>query len=478
MSCTTSVKGIGSGVFKQSIKQVSRSLELGLFNSQSLTIKCLDKAKTDGLNTFICLDEAGSLKSAKASDDRKGQRLGELDGIPIGIKDAFCTVDLPTTAGSKMLKGFEPFYDATAVKRLRESGAVILGKNNMDEFCMGSSNTHSHFGDALNPLGNGYSPGGSSGGTAAAVASGSIFAGIGTDTGGSVRQPAAMCGVVGFKPTYGVISRHGVVAMSSSLDTVGIIARSVDDVKLLFDVLRGPDGLDSTCDEERPVTSSSFEKVGISNDFYPEEMSEEVAHCWSECAEFLGWDKETTVDLPNAKSSLPAYYVISTAEASSNLSRYDGVRFGLKAEHDSLESLYENSRSEGFGKETIRRILMGTFVLSRSNYDTFFEKAKKVRQLVANDFTRAFEKVDYLLVPTIQSTDPIKSNSLANSSSPVEEWKSDLLTVPSSLAGLPSISVPIKPGASGIPISMQIIGPRFSDDNVLKLANKLMQKFN
>ena len=480
MSCTTSVRGIGNGVIKQSIEQVSNNLNLGMFSSRSLTLRCFEQAKQDGLNAFICLDEKGALKSSQETDERlekNGSRLGHLDGIPIGVKDAFCTVDLPTTAGSKMLEGFHSKYDATAVKRLRDSGAVILGKNNMDEFCMGSSNTHSHFGPSYSPLGQEWSPGGSSGGTAAAVASGSVFAGIGTDTGGSVRQPAALCGVVGFKPTYGVISRYGVVAMASSLDTVGILARHVGDVKILFDVLRGPDGIDSTCEEPQPRFEGSFDRVGISNDFYPQEMSDEVADCWFECARSLGWDEKKLIDMPHVKSALPAYYVISTAEASSNLSRYDGLRYGFRGEHETLEELIVNSRSEGFGKEATRRILMGTFVLSRSNYDTFFEKAQKVRRLVSNDFAKAFESADFLLVPTIQSTEPITSASITNASSPVDEWKSDLLTVPSSLAGLPSISVPVKKSKNGLPISMQIIGPRFSDDNVLSVAEKLMIKF-
>lgn len=295
--------------------------------------------------------------------------------------------------------GYHAPFESTVVRRLRESGAIILGKNNMDEFSMGSSTIHSAFGPARNPIDEELTPGGSSGGTAGAVASGCAVVGLGTDTGGSVRQPAAMCGIVGFKPTYGAISRYGLIAMASSLDTVGLLARSVEDVRIVFDLIRGPDEFDSTADEEAPSASAATGSgqdlvVGISEDFYPEEMEDNVAQCWGEAVRFLAGDKVQKLSFKHVKESLPCYYVIASAEAASNLARYDGIRFGHRsAQSESLSELYRNSREEGFGSEVKRRIAMGNFVLSRTHSSEFFVKAQKVRRLICNDFQSAFSKV-------------------------------------------------------------------------------------
>lgn len=450
-------------------------------SSEQVTVECIELGKRlEGkLNAYTVIDEEGALKAARSSDvwRKSGKEARALEGVPVCVKDAFCTVDLPTTCASRMLQGFQAGYDATAVKRLREAGAVIVGKNNMDEFCMGSSSTHSAHGPVVNPLGEGLTAGGSSGGTAAAVASGSAFAGIGSDTGGSVRQPAAMCGVVGFKPTYGQISRHGLVAMASSLDTVGILARNVEDCELLYKVLRGPDGLDSSQQVQQQEISRKIPyRVGVSNDFYPEEMNSELVSIWEDCALSLGWDGKQIISMPHTRDALPAYYVIASAEASSNLARYDGIRYGFRAQHQNLQQLYENTRTQGFGKEALRRILLGSFVLSRSAYDSFFQQAQKVRRLVAQDFERAFQLCDFLIVPTVPSG-PKSLKQIQESSSPVEEYMGDLLTVSASLAGLPCISVPVaKSSSTGLPISMQIIGPRFHDQLVLQVASQLQQK--
>ena len=474
------MKAVAESLLAKDIASAASALRTKSVSSQALVEAALARSHSvqQRLNAFTVMGDESAAAAARLCDERDN-KLGLLDGIPVCVKDAFCTEGLPTSAGSKMLRGWQSGYDATSVKRLKAAGAVIVGKNNLDEFCMGSSTVHSVWGPALNPLGEGLSPGGSSGGTAAAVAAGAAFAGLGTDTGGSVRQPAAMCGVVGFKPSYGAISRHGVVAMSSSLDTVSIVARCVKDVRLVFEAVRGPDGLDSTADEQghgvaSDVTASSRLRIGVSNDFYPHELSEGTAREWKRAALSLGWDGETTLPMPHTRAALPAYYTISSAEASSNLARFDGVRFGHRAAHDSMASLFSKSRSEGFGDETTRRILMGTFVLSRDGFEAFFAQAQKVRRLVAADFERAFEQCDVMVVPTVPSG-PRRVADIASASNPVEEWMGDLFTVSASLAGLPAISVPVtaSAGSDGMPISMQIVGPRFHDWRVLDVAERL-----
>lgn len=356
----------------------------------------------------------------------------------------------------------------------------MIGKTNLDEFCMGSSTTHSVHGPTINPLsgdGEQLISGGSSGGTAAAIACGSALAGLGTDTGGSVRQPAAMCGIVGFKPSYGAISRWGVVAMASSLDTVGIMARRVEDVAAVFEAIRGPDAHDGTAAPKSAISESPPSSripslvVGMSPDFYPEEMSPQIANIWFHVARGLGWDGNTTIPMPHTRAALSCYYVISSAEASSNLARYDGVRYGHRAQGDvaSVSELIQRSRGQSLGPNTLKRILMGSFVLSRESYDAFFVQAQRVRRLVLEDFERAFEKCDFLLVPTVASSRIPAVKEIQQSETPIEEWCGDLLTVSASLAGLPAISVPAGPA----PVSLQIIGPRFSDFKVLQLAERV-----
>lgn len=463
-----------------SIVAAGTALRDGSVTSRMLVAASLARARqVASLNAYVALDEEGAAADAAASDDRvTSSARSWLEGVPVCVKDAFCTTRLATSCGSRMLAGWQAGYEATAVARLREAGGVVVGKTNLDEFCMGSSNAYSVWGPTFNPLGQGLTPGGSSGGTAAAVAAGTVFAGLGSDTGGSVRQPAAFCGVVGFKPTYGAVSRHGMVAMASSLDTVGVVARSIHDVRLVFDAIKGPDGLDSTADEaghqSNPMALAAHARIGVSNDFYPAELSDEIVSHWRRCALELGWDGDSTIPMPHTRAALPAYYAIASAEAASNLSRYDGVRYGFRAEHDSIDSLYLNTRSEGFGVNARRRILMGTFVLSRERLESCFEQAQKVRRLVSLDFERAFEHADVLLVPTVPAGPRKMADILSGSADPVTEWMGDLLTVPASLAGLPAVSVPVGKDSSGMPVSMQVIGPRFADQLVLNVAEKLM----
>jgi aspartyl-tRNA(Asn)/glutamyl-tRNA(Gln) amidotransferase subunit A len=472
------MRAAAEALLGKDIASAATALRAKTVSSQALTEAALARSHDvqRRWNAFTVVDDGGATSAARQCDERE-TKLSPLDGVPVCVKDAFCTMGLPTSAGSQMLRGWQSGYDATSVKRLKKAGAVLVGKNNLDEFCMGSSNVHSVWGPAINPLCEGLSPGGSSGGTAVAVASGAAFAGLGTDTGGSVRQPAAMCGVVGFKPSYGAISRYGVVAMSSSLDTVSIVARTVADARIVFEAIRGPDGLDSTADEvghgvASDVTADSRVRIGVSNDFFPHELSDAMVNEWKRAALALGWDGDTTLPMPHTRAAMPAYYTISSAEASSNLARYDGVRFGHRAAHDSMASLFTNSRSEGFGDEATRRILMGTFVLSRDGFEAFFAQAQKVRRLVSVDFERAFERCDVLVVPTVPSG-PRRIADIANASDPVEEWIGDLFTVSASLAGLPAISVPVATGSDGMPISMQVIGPRFHDLRVLDVAERL-----
>lgn len=435
------------------------------------------------LNAFVCIDDDGATLAARASDARTDAPRA-LEGIPVCVKDAFVTAPpLGTTAGSRMLRDWiaPPGFEATAVQRLRErGGAVVVGKTNLDEFSMGSSTSRSVHGPTYNPHGTGLTPGGSSGGTAAAVAAGCAVAGLGTDTGGSVRQPAAMCGVVGFKPSYGAVSRWGVVPMASSLDVVSIVARHVEDVRCVFDVIRGPDGLDSTAAPPLHAgleASSGLERplrVGVSTDHYPVEMDRAVVERWHQLAARLGWDAKTVLPMPHTRAALPCYYVIASAEASSNLARYDGVRFGLRADsaaaRASVAALFQETRGLGFGPSVVRRILMGSFVMSRE-LDNIFVQAQRVRRLVLRDFERAFEHCDVMVLPTVASTTIPSVAGVLGAASPIDEWVGDLLTVAPSLAGLPAVSVPV--GAP--PLALQVVGPRFADLHVLHVAQRLQE---
>lgn len=457
------------------------------FSSVELTQTYLDAmADSRVLNAYILETPDLALKAAEASDKRLSKGEGRaLEGIPLAIKDLFCTEGIQTTAGSHILEGFKPPYESTVSLNLKNAGAVCLGKTNMDEFAMGSANITSYYGNVINPWrradGKDLTPGGSSGGSAAAVAAGLAVAATGTDTGGSIRQPAAFTGIVGIKPTYGRCSRWGIMAFASSLDQAGPMTRDVRDAAVLLEIMAGHDPKDST---SAPQDVPSFEKalnqgvrglrVGIPKEYGLEGMRGDVVALWERGAK---WLKEAgaeiiEISLPHTKYSLPAYYVLAPAEASSNLARYDGVRYGLRVPGATLDELYENTRSEGFGLEVQRRILIGTYVLSAGYYDAYYLKAQKVRKLITQDFELAFQKVDVILTPTTPSAAFALDEKPTD---PVEMYLNDILTVPANLAGLPAISVPVGLSKEGLPLGLQLIGPAF-DENVLFRVGRVLEE--
>jgi len=430
-----------------------------------------------GLNIFITETFDCALGQAEASDARrlKGEGAGPMDGIPIAVKDLFCTEGIETTAGSHILEGFIPTYESTVTANLKRAGAVMLGKANLDEFAMGSSNMTSYFGPVKNPWrGKGAKdlvPGGSSGGSAAAVAARVCPGAIGTDTGGSIRQPASFCGIVGMKPTYGRCSRWGVVAFASSLDQAGPLTRTVYDAAVMLGVMAGHDPKDST---SAPVEVPDFAaalgagvkglKVGIPKEYRTDGMASEIGNVWNSGEEWLTEAGAETVEisLPHTKYALPTYYIVAPAEASSNLARYDGVRYGLRVESDSVDEMYARTRAAGFGPEVRRRVLIGTYVLSAGYYDAYYLKAQQVRALIARDFLKAFETVDVILTPTV----PFEAFAIGDKmDDPLAMYLNDVFAVPASLAGLPAISVPFYAARArgetpGVPAaSMQVIGP-------------------
>jgi aspartyl-tRNA(Asn)/glutamyl-tRNA(Gln) amidotransferase subunit A len=442
------------------------------------------------LNAFITETPERALEMAEAADARRarGEAL-PLDGIPIAVKDLYCTKGIPTTAASRILGGFHPPYESTVTEKLWRAGAVLLGKTNLDEFAMGSSNTSSFYGPGENPwrrqskgqLGDNRPlvPGGSSGGSAAAVAARAALAATGTDTGGSIRQPASFCGIVGLKPTYGRCSRWGVVAYASSLDHPGPMTRSVRDAAIMLRWMAGHDPKDST---SAPLPVPDYEaalgggirglRIGIPREYRVEGMPDEIETLWQRG---IGWLRDAgaepvAIGLPHTRYALPAYYIIAPAEASSNLARYDGVRFGLRVEGATPDEMYELTRAQGFGTEVKRRVLIGTYVLSAGYYDAYYLKAQKVRALVAQDFARAFERVDAILAPTA----PSAAFAIGEmSDDPVAMYLNDVFTVPANLAGLPAISVPAGLSADELPLGLQLIGRAFDEATVLRLAEVL-----
>jgi aspartyl-tRNA(Asn)/glutamyl-tRNA(Gln) amidotransferase subunit A len=451
-------------------------------SSVELTQGFLDRiARHDGgLNAFITVDAARSLEQARAADVRlaRGER-GPLIGIPLAHKDIFCTEGWLTTCGSKMLANFVSPYDAHVISCFREAGAVMLGKTNMDEFAMGSSTETSFFGPTRNPWNRDMVPGGSSGGSAAAVAARLAPAATGTDTGGSIRQPAAMTGVCGLKPTYGMVSRHGMIAFASSLDQGGAIAKSARDLASVIGVMTGFDGRDSTSleraredytrDLDKPLAGM---RIGVPYHFFGAGLDAEVAAAIHVAIKDFANLGATAVEitLPTASMAVPAYYVIAPAEASSNLSRFDGVRYGHRAaEYADLTDMYCKTRAQGFGDEVKRRILTGTYVLSHGYYDAYYIKAQKVRRLIAQDFVRSFASCDLILSPTAPTTAfPIGSKT----SDPVQMYLNDIYTVPASLAGLPAMSIPCGLDGSGLPIGLQITGNYFAEAKMLQAAHQ------
>lgn len=467
---------------KKTIVGLLDELNSGATTSESLTKAALESAKANAAdNAFVSLDEEGALEAARAIDAKRaaGEKLGALAGIPVAVKDNILAKGLRCTCGSKILENFVAPYDATATERLRAAGAVIVGKANMDEFAMGSTSETSASGPVTNPEWPELIPGGSSGGSAAAVARGTVPAALGSDTGGSIRQPAACCGVVGFKPSYGRVSRWGLVAYASSLDQIGPMANTVEDAALLYDVVAGHDPHDSTS-ATRPAPATLPElkngdariRIGVPEECFGEGLDPEMREVLQKALDDMKADgaELVKVSLPSLQHAIASYYIIATAEASANLSRFDGVRYGHRSpEAKDLESLYRKSRSEGFGKEVQRRILLGTFVLSSGYYDAFYMQAQKVRRLIADDFAKAFSACDVVATPVLPGPPLKRGEGLKD---PLAMYLTDIFTVSLNLAGLPGISVPVGL-CGGSSASLQLVAPAFEETRLLQSAWRL-----
>jgi aspartyl-tRNA(Asn)/glutamyl-tRNA(Gln) amidotransferase subunit A len=468
------------------IGEALKKLENKDISAKELTeahIAKMDEFKS--LNAFIVETQDKALEMAAASDEKyaKGEQ-GDLEGIPLGIKDLFCTNGVQTTAASHILEGFVPHYESTVTSKLFADGAVMMGKLNLDEFAMGSANVTSYFGNVINPWkrdgdDTDLVPGGSSGGSSAAVAARMVMGATGTDTGGSIRQPAAFTGIAGIKPTYGRCSRWGVVAFASSLDQPGVFARNVEDCAILLKSSSGHDPKDSTsAKKEVPDFPSLMSgnvkglKIGIPKEYRMEGMPEEITKLWEQGMEWLKAEGAEIVDisLPHTKYALPTYYIIAPAECSSNLARYDGVKYGLRVEGENLIDQYERTRAEGFGDEVKRRIMIGTYVLSAGYYDAYYVKAQKLRRLIYNDFQDAFGQVDAILTPTAPSA---AFGIGENEDDPIKMYLNDVFTVPTSLAGLPGMSVPAGLDSKGLPLGLQIIGKPWDEAMVFNVSRAL-----
>jgi aspartyl-tRNA(Asn)/glutamyl-tRNA(Gln) amidotransferase subunit A len=457
-----------------SVAAAAAAIATGEVSAEEYRAAWTEAAAGDELNAYLWRGE-----------DENVAGTGPLGGIPVAVKDIFCTEGAPTTAGSRILEGYEPPYTATAVRRLREAGASVLGKTNMDEFAMGSSNENSAYGPVLNPWDRGRVPGGSSGGSAAVVAGGLAPCSIGTDTGGSIRQPAALCGIVGLKPTYGAISRYGMIAFASSLDQCGPLTRDVTDAALLLAAMEGKDPCDSTSvGIEGGIVAPSREDLSGLRFGVPAELAEAamdagvraVFEATLERIEGLGGEVVTDLALPNTGYGISAYYVIAPAEASSNLARYDGVRYGMRAGGDGdLLEMYETTRSEGFGAEVKRRIMLGTYALSSGYYEAYYGQAQRVRTRIAEDFRAAFESVDFVVTPTSPS---VAFGLGEKTADPLEMYLNDFFTVPMSLAGIPAISIPAglaapEGGGTELPVGFQVAAPAFAEQALLEAAHAL-----
>lgn len=470
---------------KLTITEALKGLKEKKFSAVELTKEYLNKMEScRELNAYVLETPEKALEQAKAADGKyKNGTNGALEGIPLGIKDLFCTRGIRTTACSHILDGFVPPYESTVTQKLLDAGAVFLGKLNMDEFAMGGSNETSFYGPAVNPWSKDKKlvAGGSSGGSAAAVAANICAAATGTDTGGSIRQPSAFCGVTGIKPTYGRCSRYGIIAFASSLDQAGPIAKDVRDCAVLLKNMAGHDVRDSTSAKAEVPDFEKFigmdvrgMKIGIPAEYRPDGLNAEIAAVWDRGIEMLKARGADIVDisLPHTKYALATYYIIAPAEASSNLARYDGLRYGLRVPGEHLDNMYINSRTEGFGKEVKRRIMIGTYVLSAGYYDAYYLKAQKVRRLIRDDFVKAFEKCDVILTPTAPTPAfPIGDKSMLEN--PINMYLNDVFTVSVSLAGLPAMSLPAGLSAEGLPLGLQVIGKAFDEGSVFKTASAL-----
>lgn len=465
-------------IFDLSIVELADSLKKGEYTAEQVCKECINNINANkNLNALISVSEEVILNQAKESDKRiKDGTARELEGVPVIIKDNISTLEYKTTCASKFLSNYVAPYEATVVKKLKDAGCIILAKSNMDEFAMGSSGENSAYGRTLNPVNNEYVPGGSSSGSAVAVKSNMCFASLGTETGGSVRQPAGFCDVVGIKPTYGRVSRYGVVAFASSFDQVGPFAKNVKDCAKILDVISGEDSFDGTTENKphKPFSESFVDsikgyKIGIVKEFFELGMNKEVLDAVNRTIEFYKSNGAEVVDvsLPNISKSLAVYYILTSAEVASNLSRYDGIKYGLRADkYEDLVDLYYKSRTEGFGKEVKRRIMIGNYCLSSGYFDAYYKKASEVRELIKKEFGAVFEKVDAIICP-VSPTPPFKFGA---KSSPLDMYLADIFTVPANLAGNCAISFNVGRSEEGLPIGCQLIADKWQEEKLFALA--------
>lgn len=466
------------------VAELAAGLKAKTFSATEVAQHFVARAQADQTGSFLALNPEATLAQARAADARLAAgTAGALEGVPLGHKDIFVTKDFPTTAGSKMLEGYRSPFDATLVRRLAEAGMVTVGKLNCDEFAMGSGNENSAYGSVKNPWDMARVPGGSSGGSAAAIAARIVPAATGTDTGGSIRQPASFCGITGIKPTYGRASRYGMIAYASSLDQGGPMARTAEDCALLLSAMCGPDAdrdstsLDAPAEDFTKSLGADLKglRIGIPKEFFGEGLAADVRAAVDAALAELTKLGATLVpiSLPRTELSIPVYYIIAPAEASSNLSRFDGVKFGHRAkDYTDLESMYKKSRAEGFGSEVKRRIMTGTYVLSHGYYDAYYLQAQKIRRMIADDFQNAFKQCDVIAGPVAPK---VAWKLGENANDPVADYLADIFTLPASLAGLPGMSVPAGFGAYGMPVGMQLIGNYFKEAQLLNVAHRLQQ---
>ena len=453
-------------------------------SSKEVTKAFIDRSqKSKKLNSYITKNFENALQKAKQFDEKPDFNK-KLPGIPLAVKDLFCTKNIRTTAGSKILENFIPTYESTVTQNILNEGGIIIGKLNCDEFAMGSSNETSFFGNVQNPISENLVPGGSSGGSSSALAAKLTPATIGTDTGGSIRQPASFTGTVGLKPTYGSCSRYGIVAFASSLDQAGPMTQNVKDCALMLEVMSSYDNKDSTSvDFKRGQYLKDLnenikgKKIGIPKQYSVDGMPKEIDQLWKKGMKIIedNGGEIVEINLPNTNYALPTYYIVAPAEASSNLARYDGVKYGFRSKGENLVDMYEKTRSEGFGDEVKRRIMIGTYVLSSGYYDAYYLKAQKVRRLIKNDFDEAYKKVDAILTPSTPSS-AFKIGEKTDD--PVSMYLNDIFTVPVNLAGLPAISIPAGHDKGGYPLGLQVIGKAFDEQNILNIAYSIEKNIN
>jgi aspartyl-tRNA(Asn)/glutamyl-tRNA(Gln) amidotransferase subunit A len=473
-----------SDITSLTLTELVKNIKDKKISSEETTKAFIERGeKSRDLNVYITEDFSNALAKARSFDEKPNFNL-KLPGVPMAVKDLFCTNGVKTTAGSKILNNFIPPYESTVTQNIWNEGAVLLGKLNCDEFAMGSSNETSFFGNVQSPIAKGLVPGGSSGGSASALAANLTPITIGTDTGGSIRQPASFTGTVGLKPTYGSCSRYGIVAFASSLDQAGPMSKDVKDCALLQEIISTYDEKDSTSvDFKRNEYSKELtknikgKKIGIPKEYRVDGMPKEIEDLWTKGIEYAKDCGAVIVEisLPHTNYALPTYYIVAPAEASSNLARYDGVKYGFRSKGENLIDMYEKTRSEGFGAEVQRRIMIGTYVLSSGYYDAYYLKAQKVRKLIKNDFDEAYKKVDAILTPSTPSA-AFKIGEKTND--PVSMYLNDIFTVPVNLAGLPAISIPAGVDAKGYPLGLQIIGKAFDEQNILNIAYAMEEKIS